>query len=63
MDSKSFEIFNMVTKGFSNTLSLMPLLRQLYDQVEKLEDEEIEQLKKLYPKFSEILLKIKDLIS
>ena len=60
--SKQFEIFNMLKNGFTNSFSLLPVLKELYDEVESLSEYEIGELKKNYPKIAEILERIKSII-
>ena len=63
MDSKSFKVFNMLQKGFTNSFSIIPLLKELYEQVELISTDELEELSKKHPSIAEIIIKIKAIVS
>ena len=63
MDSKSFQVFKMLQKGFTNSFSIIPLLRELYEEIENFSDQELEKLGEEHPKIADIILKIKAIVS
>ena len=59
---KSYTIFEVLSNGFSNSLSIVPILRELWEELEKIDDDKFEEMGEKYPKIKELLLQLKVLI-
>ena len=60
---KTLQVFSMLQKGFSNSLALMPMLVNLYNEIEKIEKKDLDELKEKHPEVAKIINEIKEIIS